>query len=417
MLFLQLTWESFRFALSALNSNLTRTILSLLGVTVGIFAIIAVFTLVDSLENNIRSSFSFLGTNVMRVDRFPFSNDGPPQNFPWWKYFRRPPGTVDEYKFLQERLQSAEAITISASASTIIKAGSNAYEGMQLTGVAYTYQDVFDVALEEGRYFSESEINASRNFAIVGKKISNTLYPNQAAIGKEVKIKGMKFVIVGVFEEEGEGLFDLPSKDEACLIPYGAFTKMYYTGRNGVEPSIAVKGNAEDIGLVGLENEMTGLLRAKRGLKPTEDDSFALNKTEFIQNTIGSIFDVISVAGWVIGGFSILVGGFGIANIMFVSVRERTNIIGIQKSLGAKNYFILFQFLFEAVLLSLIGGITGIILVFFLSFVPVGSLDIVLSLQNILLGLGVSSIIGVVSGIVPATLAARMDPVEAIRMT
>jgi putative ABC transport system permease protein len=142
-----------------------------------------------------------------------------------------------------------------------------------------------------------------------------------------------------------------------------------------------------------------------------------LNKTEFIQNTIGSIFDVISVAGWVIGGFSILVGGFGIANIMFVSVRERTNIIGIQKSLGAKNYFILFQFLFEAVLLSLIGGITGIILVFFLSFVPVGSLDIVLSLQNILLGLGVSSIIGVVSGIVPATLAARMDPVEAIRMT
>jgi putative ABC transport system permease protein len=168
---------------------------------------------------------------------------------------------------------------------------------------------------------------------------------------------------------------------------------------------------------VGLENEMTGLLRAKRGLKPTEDDSFALNKTEFIQNTIGSIFDVISVAGWVIGGFSILVGGFGIANIMFVSVRERTNIIGIQKSLGAKNYFILFQFLFEAVLLSLIGGITGIILVFFLSFVPVGSLDIVLSLQNILLGLGVSSIIGVVSGIVPATLAARMDPVEAIRMT
>jgi putative ABC transport system permease protein len=416
MLFLQLTWESFRFALSALNSNLTRTILSLLGVTVGIFAIIAVFTLVDSLENNIRSSFSFLGTNVMRVDRFPFSNDGPPQNLSWWKYFRRPPGTVDEYKFLQERLQSAEAITISASANTIIKAGSNAYEGMQLTGVAYTYQDVFDVALEEGRYFSESEINASRNFAIVGKKISNTLYPNQAAIGKEVKIKGMKFVIVGVFEEEGEGLFDLPSKDEACLIPYGAFTKMYYTGRKGVEPSIAVKGNAEDIGLVGLENEMTGLLRAKRGLKPTEDDSFALNKTEFIQNTIGSIFDVISVAGWVIGGFSILVGGFGIANIMFVSVRERTNIIGIQKSLGAKNYFILFQFLFEAVLLSLIGGITGIILVFFLSFVPIGSLDIVLSLQNILLGLGVSSIIGVVSGIVPATLAARMDPVEAIRM-
>lgn len=417
MLFFKLTWESFRFAFSALKSNLTRTILSLLGVTVGIFAIIAVFTLVDSLENNIRSSFSFLGTNVMRVDRFPFATDGPPRNFPWWKYFRRPPATVAEYKFLQERLTNAEAVTISASANTIIKAGSNAYEGMQLTGVAYTYQNVFEVALEEGRYFSESEINAARNFAILGRKIANTLYPNQEIIGKEVKIKGMKFIVIGVFEEEGEGLFDLPSKDEACLIPYGAFNKMYYTGRNGIEPLIAVKGKTDDIGLIALENEMTGLLRAKRGLKPTEEDNFALNKTEFIQNAIGSIFDVISVAGWVIGGFSILVGGFGIANIMFVSVRERTNIIGIQKSLGAKNYFILFQFLFEAIFLSLIGGITGIVLVFFLSFVQLGTLEIALSFGNILLGLGVSSIIGVVSGIVPATLAARMDPVEAIRTT
>jgi putative ABC transport system permease protein len=415
MLFFKLTWESFRFALSALKSNLTRTILSLLGVTVGIFAIIAVFTLVDSLENNIRSSFSFLGTNVMRVDRFPFESG--PQDYPWWKYFRRPPGTVAEYKFLEERLTEAEGVTISASAGTVIKAGSNSYEGMQLTGVAFTYQNVFDVALEQGRYFTQSEIDAARNFAIVGRKIANTLYPNQDIIGKEVKIKGMKFVVVGVFEEEGEGLFDLPSKDEACLIPYGAFNKMYYTGRNGIEPSIAVKGKVDDIGLVGLENEMTGLLRAKRGLKPTEENNFALNKTEFVQNAIGSIFDVISIAGWVIGGFSILVGGFGIANIMFVSVRERTNIIGIQKSLGAKNYFILFQFLFEAVFLSLIGGATGIILVFFLSFVPLGTLEIALSFGNILLGLGVSSIIGVVSGIVPATLAARMDPVEAIRTT
>jgi putative ABC transport system permease protein len=413
MLFFKLTWESFRFAISALKSNLTRTILSLLGVTVGIFAIIAVFTLVDSLEKNIKSSFSFLGTNVMRVDRFPFS--GGTSNYPWWKYFQRPPGTVAEYKFLKERITEAEGVTISVSANTLVQAGNNAYQGMELNGVAYTYPDVYEIELEEGRFFSETEVNSARNLAIIGKKIANTLYPNQSIIGKEIKIKGMKYVVVGVLKEEGEGLFDLPSKDEACLIPYGAFTKIFFTGKNGIEPTIAVKGKDDDIGLVLLENEMTGLMRAKRGLKPIQDDNFSLNKTEFIQNSIGAIFDVISVAGWVIGGFSILVGGFGIANIMFVSVRERTNIIGIQKSLGAKNYFILFQFLFEAVLLSLIGGVTGILLVFALSFVQLGALELSLSFGNIILGLGVSSVIGVVSGIVPATLAARMDPVEAIR--
>ena len=419
MLFLKLSWESFRFAISALKSNLTRTILSLLGVTIGIFAIIAVFTLVDSLEQKIKSSFAFLGTNVMRVDRFPFANG--PQDYPWWKYFQRPPGTYAEYKFLEERLSNADGVTISASSSATVQAGSNSYEGTSLSGVAYTYQNVFEVALEEGRYFSEAEINASRNLIIVGKKIANTLFPNQTALGnegalgKEVKIKGMKFTIIGIFEEEGEGFLELPSKDEACLVPFGAFSKMYYTGRDGLEPTIAAKGRDTDVGLVALENEMAGLLRAKRGLKPTQENNFALNKTEFIQNAIGSIFDVISVAGWVIGGFSILVGGFGIANIMFVSVRERTNIIGIQKSLGARNYFILFQFLFEAVCLSLIGGGSGILLVYLLSFVPLGSLDLILSFNNIILGLGVSSAIGVVAGIVPATLAARMDPVEAIR--
>jgi putative ABC transport system permease protein len=413
MLFLKLSWESFRFAISALKSNLTRTILSLLGVTIGIFAIIAVFTLVDSLESKIKSSFAFLGTNVMRVDRFPFANG--PQDYPWWKYFQRPPGTFAEYKFLEERLNSAEAVTISASSSATVQAGSNSYEGTSLSGVAYTYQDVFEVALEEGRYFSESEINSSRNLIIIGKKIANTLFSNGSALGKEVKIKGMKFTIIGIFEEEGAGFLDLPSKDEACLVPYGAFSKMYYTGRDGLEPTIAAKGRDTDVGLVALENEMAGLLRAKRGLKPTQENNFALNKTEFIQNAIGSIFDVISVAGWVIGGFSILVGGFGIANIMFVSVRERTNIIGIQKSLGAKNYFILFQFLFEAICLSLIGGGSGILLVYLISFIPLGTLELSLSFNNILLGLGVSSLIGVVAGIVPATLAARMDPVEAIR--
>jgi putative ABC transport system permease protein len=192
---------------------------------------------------------------------------------------------------------------------------------------------------------------------------------------------------------------------------------LYYSGRRwGIESVISVKGRDDDVGLVKLENEIRGYMRSRRGLRPIQEDNFALNRPEAFANIISATFDVIGIAGWVIGSFSILVGGFGIANIMFVSVKERTHIIGIQKSLGAKNYFILFQFLFEAIFLSLLGGGIGLLLVYLITIlVPTGSLELVLSIKNIILGLGVSSIIGMVSGIVPAALAARLDPVIAIR--
>lgn len=395
--------------------NILRTTLSLLGVTIGIFAIIAVFTLVDSLERSIKDSLNFLGTNNINVEKWPYGFGGGP--YPWWKYMQRPYPTYDEYKFLRDNVKNAQGMSIfTIRGGVTAKYESSSSVDLDLLGVVHGHKDVYEIPIEKGRYFTPQEAEAGRNVVILGFRPTKELFPNQSPIGKSIKIKGLKYHVIGVIKEEGDGFLGAPSNDENIYMPYRSFLKIYYSGqRSGVESHITVKGLDKDIGLVELEAELRGLMRKKRSLKPKEEDTFALNRPEAIANFIGSTFDVIGLAGWVIGGFSILVGGFGIANIMFVSVRERTHIIGIQKSLGAKNYFILFQFLFESVFLSVIGGGVGILLVWLLSFVSLGSLDLVLSISNIVLGLGVSAIIGMASGIIPAAMAARLDPVIAIR--
>jgi putative ABC transport system permease protein len=412
MLFFRLTFESFRFAWQALKANILRTTLSLLGVTIGIFSIIAVFTLVDSLERNVKDSLSFIGKDVVYVQKWPwFFGEG---EWKWWEYFRRPAPKLEEFRYLEQNLESRAAIAIlDADDGITVKNGSNSLDA-EVFGVTYEYNQITELPIATGRYFSPQEMEAARNVAILGSEIAETLFPQQDPLGKEFKIRGIRFQVIAVQEKKGKSGFDFGgSPDLKCYVPYGAYAKLFHTRYS--TPAIVVKGLETDPGLVQLESEITGLLRTRRGLKPTQDANFAINRPEAGLKAISGVFDVLTVAGWVIGSFSILVGGFGIANIMFVSVKERTNLIGIQKSLGAQNFFILFQFLFEAVLLSLVGGLVGILLVWLLTLYPQEAMEIVLSPGNILLGLSVSSIIGVLSGIIPALAAARLDPVLAIR--
>ena len=416
MIILRLIAESFRFAWNALRTNVLRTLLSLLGVTIGIFLIIGVFTFVDSLENSVKNSLNFLGTNNINIQKWPygFEEEGP---YPWWKYLRRPQPSFAEFEFLEEKLTKNEAITIFAMRGGMtIKHESSSTNDITLLGVTYGHKDVYEIPIKEGRYFTKQEVQSGRNVAILGYRTAKELFPYGNVIGKEIKVKGMKYYIIATIDEEGESFLGAPTNDDNIYVPYNSFLNLYYSGaRRGLESIITVKGKDDDIGLVELEGELRGLMRRKRGIRPKEEDSFALNRPEAIVNFISGVFDAVSLGGWFIGGFSILIGGFGIANIMFVSVRERTNIIGIQKSLGAKNYFILFQFLFESVFLCLLGALIGLFLVFLVTLIPSGTLELEMSLNNGVMGIGVATAIGIISGIIPALMASRMDPVLAIR--
>ena len=415
-LFIRLILESLFFSFNAIIANPIRTFLSLLGVTIGIFTIIAVLSLVDSLEDSIQDSLDFLGTDNLRVEKWPWEFDNP--GYEWWKFWKRPHPTYKEYTFLKENLKNAEVVEIVVFRERLtIKYLNNSSSEVTLSGVVYESKEINDYKILSGRYYTENETILGSNYVIIGYKIMEDLFENyDYAIGKEIKIKGVKFRVIGVFEEEGESFVGGDSFDRQMTVPFNSFKKIYRVGKKGSNAALIVKGNSElDPGLENLEYELRGLLRARRGLKPTEDENFAINRPEYLTGFVSSIFSTISIAGWVIGSFSIFVGGFGIANIMFVSVKERVPIIGLQKSLGAKNYFILMQFLFESSFLSIIGGVIGLIFVFLITFIDLGSFDLRISLTNVILGISISTIIGICAGLIPAIFASRLDPVEAIR--
>ena len=415
-LFLRLLKESFVFSFNALIANPVRTILSLLGVTIGIFTIIAVLSTVDSLEKSIKDNLSFLGTDNLRVEKWPWDFNNP--SYEWWKFFRRPEPTYREYEFLKENLINAESVEILTSRGGVnVKFQNNSSVIDNLNGVVFENQFFGDWEFSAGRFFTQNETLTGSNAAIIGHKIMEDLFKSpEFAIGKQLKIKGKSYTIIGVTKEQGESFGAGDSFDRQMFIPFNSFKKIYKVGKKGSNAVLRVKGNGEaDPGLINLEYELKGLLRAKRGIKPIEDDSFAINRPEYLASFVSAIFSTISIAGWVIGSFSILVGGFGIANIMFVSVKERIPIIGLQKSLGAKKYFILMQFLFESSFLSVFGGLFGIFFVFLMTLPDLGTFDLVISFENVILGVTISSIIGILAGLLPAIFASNLDPVEAIR--
>lgn len=410
---LTLLKESIVFAWQALVSNKLRTFLSLLGITIGIFAIITVFTIVDSLERNIRGSVQSLGENVVFVMKWPWTF-GP--DYPWWKYMNRPVPVYSELAELQRKIKGADALGFRIGARKTLKQNNNTVENAIVSGWSFDYSKIKSFDIIDGRYFREDEAEGGYNVVILGYSVAQGLFPNdENAVGKTIKVAGRNCKVIGLIKKEGESMLG-NSMDNQAIVPYNFGRLLMDVKSENSDPFIAAKAKP-GVTNAQLKDEITGVMREIRGLKPLADDDFALNETNLLSKNFDGLFDMVSIAGAIIGGFSILVGGFGIANIMFVSVRERTNIIGIQKSLGAKNYFILSQFLFEAVFLSLIGGIIGLLLIYILTLGlhSVIDMEITLTRSNIILGLSVSVLIGIISGFIPAYGASQLDPVEAIR--
>jgi putative ABC transport system permease protein len=412
MIFFYLLKESLVFAINSLILNKLRTFLSLLGITIGIFAIITVFTVIDSLENSIRDSIAKLGSNTVYIQKWPWQMGG--GDYAWWKYLNRPVPKLSESAEIMRRSSLAAATTFIVAPQATVQYMDNYANNIQLFCAEHSYENIRNFDIANGRYFSPFESSNGKSRAIIGSELAKQLFRDVNPVGKQIKIRGSKLTVVGVFKKEGSDLFGM-NMDNNILVPIN-FAKTLVDIRNDrLGPQIWVRAK-DGVTTAELIDELTGIMRSMRRLKPNEDDNFALNQTSLISQGFDQLFVIIDIAGLIIGGFSILVGGFGIANIMFVSVKEQTKLIGIQKALGAKNYFVLLQFLYESVILALIGGILGLLLIFILSLIVSSAADMDFSMTawNVSLGLIISISIGIISGIVPAYQAARLNPVEAI---
>ncbi len=412
--------QSLRLSFEELRAAKLRSFLSLMGITIGILCIVSIRTAVNSMEMNIRNSIESIGNNVLYIQKWPWIWS---DNYPWWRYVNRPSVNPREMQFLKERLKNASAVSIQYTVGgKSIMAGERTASGVSFEGVSYDYDKVKSLEFVQGRYFTAGEILSGAPVAIVGNEVAETLFPGFAqVVGREVRLEGIKVTIIGVLKKEGNDILGF-SADNNAIVPYGILSNFISLNNSENDPLIAVLPKP-GIKVADLKYEIKGTMRSIRRLPPNIDDNFSVNQVSVFSEGIKSIFAVINLAGFIIGFFSVIVGGFGIANIMFVSVKERTYIIGIKKAIGAKQLYILLEFLLEAILLCVIGGVAGLLAVVALFQVLEYGLKhwaetdftFFITAENIAIGIGISVATGIISGFIPAWNASRMKPVDAIR--
>lgn len=408
--------ETFTIAWKAISANRFRAFLTMVGISIGIFAITLIGTLVYSLESAITRNLSALGNTVMYIHHWPWKDN----SADWFRFMNRPKVSFRDFEYLETNIPDALIAYEMTRGGQKIKYGKNSLENVSLKGVTWQYQKINDFQFQFGRYFTPIESSAGRMVCILGFNIARELFGSANPIGEMVVLGGQKLQVVGVVEKQGSGIFG-DSFDDRMVIPYPLMARLFNESNRSGDRLITVKAPSYEA-VPRLEEEVRGWIRSARGLKPSMEDNFAINKQEMLMTQLDSIFVSLRIGGVFISILSILVGGFGIANIMFVSVKERTHEIGIQKSLGATREFILLQFLQESILLCIAGGIIGILLLFGSAALGQLIIDkiefdfrILISWMDLFYGLILSIAIGIISGFSPSWVAAKMDPVEAMR--
>jgi putative ABC transport system permease protein len=411
---LEIIGSSFKMALQELWKNKLRTFLSLFGITIGIFCIIGVLATVNSLEQNIQNEVKSLGNNTIYVDKWDYSAGGGP-DYPWWKYVNRPSPKYEEVKHIKERTSTAKYAAFAISAQDNVEFGGNLLSNVKIYGVSQDFEDIQPVEIGDGRYTSDAEFDRGSNIIIIGNDVAEKLFGStELAVGKELNVRGKKMLIIGVIKKQGKQMIGGWDFDQSVLIPY-QYAKTVIDERRG-DPVIMVQGQ-DNLSSKALKDDLTGTMRAIHKLTPTQEDDFALNDVNDFSESISEAFVGLNIGGWAIAALSLIVGMFGVANIMFVSVRERTSQIGLKKAIGARSGVILTEFLLESAFLCIIGGLIGLTLVFLLTVILSQALNfpVFISTTYMLLAILICIIVGILAGFIPALQAAKMDPVVAIR--
>lgn len=406
--------SSFKMALQELWKNKLRTFLSLFGITIGIFCIIGVLATVNSLERNIQNEIRSLGTNTIYVDKWDYSASTS-ADYPWWKFVNRPVPRFREVQYIRQRTASARYAAFRIKTVTSVEFANNVLSNVNVYGISEDFNKIQPVDLQQGRNLSVAEFERGNNSVVLGNDVAERLFTDpKIAAGEMVTIRGKKLRVIGVIRKQGKQMIGGWDFDQSVIISYRFGRTMMNELR--ADPLIMVQGHAT-ISSKALKDDLTGTMRAIHKLKPTREDDFTLNDINDFSDTIRSLFAGVNMGGWAIAALSLIVGMFGVANIMFVSVRERTSQIGLKKAVGAKQGTILAEFLLESAFLCIIGGLIGLTLVFLLTQVLTKALDfpVFVSTGYMALAILICIVVGILAGFIPALQAAKMDPVAAIR--